>query len=245
MSLKKSPAIELSHIHFVQGGQEVLCDITTSIPKGSYVGIVGPNGGGKTSLLKLILGIYTPNVGTVRVLGQDPIAARRTGRIGYVPQRVVQADFSFPATVEEVVRDGTTASRGLFARSDASLVTRVLETAGIAHLRSRLINDLSGGERQKAFIARALAAKPDILILDEPTTGVDSASQEEFYALLRHLHKAGMTILFVSHDVEVMAAEASTILCLNKTLAADCAACDFQHTAAGKGPLRHIHHHHH
>lgn len=241
--MKKPSAIVLDHIHFAQNGQEVLCDVTTAIPRGAYVGIVGPNGGGKTTLLKLILGIYKPNFGSVKVLGTDPASARRTGRIGYVPQRVVQADFSFPATVEEIVRDGTTASGGLFARAKTAAIGAALKTAGITHLRGRLINDLSGGERQKAFIARALAAKPDILILDEPTTGVDAASQDEFYALLRRLHKDGMTILFVSHDVEVMAAEASAILCLNKTLAADCAACDFDHTE--HGPLRHIHHHHH
>jgi zinc transport system ATP-binding protein len=249
---KATAAIELKHIHFALNGQEVLCDIDTTVTQGSYVGLVGPNGGGKTTLLKLILGFHKANVGSVKIFGEDPVQARKKGLIGYVPQRVVQTDFSFPATVEEIVRSGVRSPSffgSLFSAHIGSAAQSAMETAGILHLRSRLIGNLSGGERQKVFIARALAGNPSILILDEPTTGVDSVSQEEFYALLRMLHKNGMTILFVSHDIEIMANEASNILCLNRTLAADCDACDFMHTDEAKrlygGPVRHIHHSHH
>ena len=223
-----TPALRLHNVRFSYEGQDVLEDVTCSVTQGSYVGIVGPNGGGKTTLLKVILGLLKPSEGTVSILGMTPLAARKAGKIGYVPQRVVQSDFVFPATAEEVVRSGRSRSGRIgrwFAAQDKSIAEEAMKTAGIWHLRHRLVGTLSGGERQKVFIARALAAEPAILILDEPTTGVDASSQEEFYALLRTLHRGkGLTVLFVSHDVEVMANEASNILCLNKRLVADCSA---------------------
>jgi zinc transport system ATP-binding protein len=251
MPVTTPPALELTSLHFAYQGQEVLHDINAIVPQGAYVGIVGPNGGGKTTLLKLILGLNEPSHGSVLLLGKHPEKARREGRIGYVPQRIVQADFSFPASVEEIVRSGRAHAAGMgrmLSKKDTAAVEEAMETAGITHLRHRLLGTLSGGERQKAFIARAVAAHPDVLMLDEPTTGVDSGSQDEFYILLRTLHKNGMTIFFVSHDIEVMAKEASTILCLNRTLIAHSDGCDFMHSPEAKAlygsHVHHIHHHH-
>lgn len=246
------PALELRDIGFSYDGQDVLTDVNCIISRGEYVGIVGPNGGGKTTLLKILLGLLSPSSGAVSLLGTTPLSARRQGKIGYVPQRIVQSDFLFPASAEEIVRSGRNRSAGLLrplSRADKEIAEHAMQTAGVSHLKHRLVGTLSGGERQKVFIARALASQPELLILDEPTTGVDAASQEEFYALLRRLHtQERMTILFVSHDIEVMAKEASTILCLNRTLVAHCHACDFMHTAQAQelygASVKHIHHHH-
>lgn len=246
------PALAFDSVDFSYEGIHVLEKITCAVQQGSYVGVVGPNGGGKTTLMKLALGLIKPSKGEVKIFGMTPKQARAQGKIGYVPQRIVQSEFTFPATSEEVVRSGRVSSSKIgrmFSKEDRRIAHEAMKTVGVSHLKHRLVGTLSGGERQRVFIARALASRPSLLILDEPTTGVDAASQEEFYELLRTLHKKGMTILFVSHDVEVMAKEASNILCMNKRLVADCEACDFMHTAGAKelygGDVRHIHHHHH
>ena len=239
--MSKPSAVAFHNVSFCYGKEHILQDITAHIEEGSYVGIVGPNGGGKTTFLKLLLGLLKPCDGHIELFGASPEAIRRAGKIGYVPQRIVQADFQFPATVREIVASGKP--------KNTNTLRQAMEITGVLPLADRLIGNLSGGERQKVFIARALASHPQILILDEPTTGVDSTSQEQFYALLKTLHRDhGLTILFVSHDVEVMASEADTILCLNQTLVAHCSPHDFIHTAEAKhlygNGVSHIHHHH-
>ncbi len=212
--------IEVNNVSFSYNGQSVLDNISFSVNTGEYLGIIGPNGGGKTTLIKIILGLLKPDTGTVRIFGQDIKEFKERSLIGYVPQRISQV--AFPATVKEVIETGRTARIGLFkrhSRDDERAVEKAMEVAGITHLRYRLIEDLSGGERQRVFIARALSAEPKILILDEPSVGVDLASQEQFYTFIQNLNQEfGLTILFISHDIDVIAHEVKCLLCLNKNL---------------------------
>lgn len=225
-----SPAIEARNLCFSYGsGGAVLHDLNFSIEAGAYVGILGPNGGGKTTLMKIILGLLQPTSGSVTVFGQAPSAARECGRIGYVPQRMAQGEGTFPATVEEVVLSGCAAKRGILRRmtkEDRRKAEQVMEETNVLPFRKRLIGSLSGGERQRVFIARSLASDPAMLVLDEPTTGVDPAKRQDFYALLHTLNKKhGIGILFVSHDIEVMIKEATSLLCINKVMVCDCENC--------------------
>ena len=215
------PAIQADHVSFAYAGTAVLEDVSFAIPRGDYVGVVGPNGGGKTTLVKILLGLLKPQSGRVAISGAaaGTRAARRD--IGYVPQRTAPDAAAFPATVYEIVESGRMAKKSIFGSmraEDRRAVTDALKTAGIAHLKNRLMAELSGGERQRAWIARALAANPHILILDEPFAGVDAGAQKEFYAFLKDLNAQGLTILFVSHDIDVIMHEARSLLCLNRGL---------------------------
>lgn len=230
-------------------GSTVLDDVTFTVPQGAYMGLLGPNGGGKTTLLKVLLGLVEPNSGSVRIFGESPSLARARGRMGYVPQRVTQLD-AFPATANEVVWSGRHPRMGFTpTAADHAAVENAFASAGVAHLRTRLISRLSGGERQRVFIARALAAEPRILFLDEPLNGVDPPSREQFSALLRTLHRdCGMTIVVVSHDIDAVANEATLVACLNQKMLCCCGAHQFLHDATlqevyGEGArlLRHTH----
>lgn len=215
-------AIELKDVSFKYGNSSVLENITASVHEGEYLGIIGPNGGGKTTLLKLILGLLKPTSGSIEIYGQPVSSYAGKAKIGYVPQRAATSDYQFPATVEEIVLSGRTAKAGLlkrFSAEDRKQVKKALEIAGISNLGDRLLSNLSGGERQRVYIARALACEPKILILDEPTVAIDIVSQEKFYNFLDDLHeKLGLTILFVSHDIDVVAQQVETVLCLNRGL---------------------------
>jgi zinc transport system ATP-binding protein len=225
--------IDVSHVSFRYpgGADNVLDDISFSVKAGDYVGILGPNGSGKSTLLKLLLGLLHAERGSIQLFGRDLHHTTNRYKIGYVPQRSARVDASFPATVEEVVTSGLTARLGLFQRPslrDRQMVTRTLRTVHIERFRNRLLSDLSGGELQRVFIARALAPQPRVLILDEPTTGIDIGSQEDFYKLLRDLNREhGLTILFVSHDVDVITREVNSVICVNRSLVYHGAPKDF------------------
>ncbi len=220
--MTNSPCIEVNDICLSSNGNPVLEHVSFSISKGEYLGIIGPNGGGKTTLLKIILGLIRPDSGEVRILGRNLDELKERYKIGYIPQKVTQAELYFPASVEEIVRSGRTARVGLFKRygqMDNQAIARAMEIAEVAEYRDRLIGRLSGGERQRVFIARALAGEPEILILDEPVGGVDIASQKRFYDFLSYLNREmGITIIFVSHDVGAIADEVNTVLCLNRRM---------------------------
>lgn len=213
---------EVKDVNFNYNNNPVLESISFVVYSGEYMGIIGPNGGGKTTLIKIILGVLNPDSGQVKIFGREISKFRERHRIGYVPQRAAQEESYFPATVEEIIRSGRTARLGLFKRfgaEDARAVKNAMEVADVTGYKDRLIGKLSSGERQKVFIARALACEPKILILDEPVVGVDIASKEKFYEFLSHLNiELGITIIFVSHDVGVIANQVSTVLCLNRTL---------------------------
>lgn len=214
--------IELKDVYFLYGENVVLDNITLNVHQGDYLGILGPNGGGKTTLLKIIVGLLAPTRGIVRLFGKPFREFRDWHAIGYIPQRVQQGDWQFPATVEEIVRTGRVGHKRLFQRweeSDDEAVQNAMKVAEISKLRRRLLSSLSGGQRQRVFIARALAAQPKLLILDEPTVGVDIATQQRFYAFLKELRALyNVTIILVSHDIDVIASEVEYILCLNREL---------------------------
>ena len=216
--------IQVIDVNFRYGENIILEDINFKVDCGDYVGIIGPNGSGKTTLLKIILGLLLPSTGSVKVFGHEVRELPNKYEIGYVPQRVTQADWHFPATVKEVVESGRVARIGTlkyFVKKDQQAISQAMAITDITKYQDRLIGNLSGGERQRVFIARALAGEPKILILDEPTVGVDLESQQRFYTLLCELNKKhDITILLVSHDIDVVAQEVKTVLFLNKKIIA-------------------------
>ncbi len=215
-------SIEFTGVSFGYTDFFVLEDISFSIASGDFVGIIGPNGGGKTTLLKLLLGLLEPTMGAVTIFGHTVHKAKEHCEIGYVPQHISHVDFTFPATVEEVVKSGRTARRKIMRpwnKADALAVEKTLHLTGVFDLRNTPIGELSGGQRQRVFIARALSGEPKILILDEPTVGVDSAAVNQFNTLLTELNrKQNMTIVMVSHDIEAVTALAKKIITVNKRI---------------------------
>jgi zinc transport system ATP-binding protein len=196
-------AVEFEHVDFAyQQGQQVLQGVELEVAAGEFVAIAGPNGGGKTTLLRLALGLERPSRGSVRLFGEPAHRFSNRASLGYLAQRThlgVQA----PATVREIVAAGRTARRpfGRLRAEDRSVIDEAIERVGLAGLASRPLARLSGGQQQRAFIAKALAAEPSLLALDEPTTGVDVAAQEALAELLERLHgNLGVTILYVSHE---------------------------------------------
>lgn len=213
---------ELEHVCFAFGAEPVLHEVDLRIHRGDFLGIIGPNGGGKTTLLRILLGLSRSECGHVRLFGQDIREFRDWHRIGYVAQKAVAFEARFPASVSEVVLSGRVGLAGLgrrFGPPDRQRALEALDTVGMAEFRDRLIGRLSAGQQQRVFIARALASRPDLLVLDEPTVGVDPEAQEQFYGLLRRLNREmGTTLVMVSHDMAVIAEEVTQLACLNRTL---------------------------
>ena len=193
-------AVELRHVCFAYpGGPEVLHDVDLEVGAGEFVAIAGPNGGGKTTLLRVAVGLEHPARGEALIFGEPATQSSRRRRIGYLAQRA-QLGIDAPATVREVVESGRV-SRGLVRRGDRSLVEEAIERVGLSRQARSVVSQLSGGQQQRAFLAKALAARPDLLVLDEPTAGVDVDAQEALAALLEELHRdLGVTILFCSHE---------------------------------------------
>jgi len=214
--------IEIKNISFSYGTDQVLKDVTLDIHKGDYLGIVGGNGAGKTTLLKIILGLLVPSEGLVKIFGTDIKKFKDWSRLGYVPQKATNFDVNFPATVREVVRMGRYAKKGLFHwinKSDEQIIDDSLNHVGMTSYQDRLIGDLSAGQQQRVFIARALTGQPEVIFLDEPTTGIDKNSQDEFYRLLKKLNKElHLTLILVTHDVERILKEAMHIACIDHRL---------------------------
>ncbi len=204
------------------GARLVLRDVKLHIEQGCSLGIIGPNGAGKTTLLKIMLGLLDGYSGSVRIMGLSPVAAcRRGGIVGYVPQRH-ETEWRFPVTVRQVARMGLVGKTGLFrwhSRDDRNYVEQLLERVGIAALADRPIGQLSGGQQQRCFMARALAARPKILVLDEPLVGIDKAGQQQFAELSHSLHESlDLTMVIVSHDIRAIAAGCTRVACLNQTI---------------------------
>lgn len=221
--MKFSPSLfEVNNLNFERQGNLVLKGATFKILPGEYCAIIGPNGGGKTTLIRLLLGLEKPASGTIKLFGCDQKQFQDWNRIGYVPQRSALVDGSFPATVREVVGMGRYAKRGIFgfeSHDDKAAIAEAMELMGVSDLSDRLIGNLSGGQRQRVMIARALASNPDVLIVDEPNTGVDVESQHRFYELLRTLNRTKkLSILFITHDVGVIAEDITRVLFVNQTV---------------------------
>lgn len=211
------PAVEVRGLSFAYGATPVLEHVDLVVPQGEFLGIVGPNAGGKSTLLRLILGLLEPDAGSVRVLGQAPRVASR--EVGYVPQYPPFAR-DFPVTVEQVVlmgRLGPGRLLGGYRARDRELARWVMTQTEIADLAQRRIATLSGGQLQRVLVARALACEPRILILDEPTANIDMRVESDIFDLLRVLNER-MTILVVSHDVAFISAYVRRVACVNRTL---------------------------
>ncbi len=208
--------IELDDVSFSYDGRPVLEHVTLQVHRHELTSIVGPNGGGKTTLLRLILGLVRPDSGTVRVFGASPRRARR--RIGYMPQHA-RYDPQFPVTVMGVVLMGRLERRlcGPYARSDHEAAHEALEEMKMAEAAGRSFDALSGGERQRVLIARALACEPDVLLLDEPTASVDVATEERLHDILERLNDR-LTIVMASHDLGFVSSIVQHVICVNRTV---------------------------
>ena len=216
------PIIECKNIHFNYNQNEVLKDVQFIVEKGDYVGLVGPNGSGKSTLLKIILGLIEPKQGEVKLFGTPLNSFKAWHKIGYVSQKANSFNSGFPATVYEVVSMGLFGKMGVFKRLNRQHRSNILEAidhVGLSDLADRNIGKLSGGQQQRAFIARALVSSPELLILDEPTVGVDTESVDKFYLLLGKLHRDhNLSLLMVTHDIGMMTHHVNKVACLNKKI---------------------------
>lgn len=212
-----SPVITMQHVWAGYDREPILQDINFTVREGDFIGIIGPNGGGKTTLLRVLLGLIAPMGGSVEILGRSVDRGRRA--IGYVPQNI-DFDRSFPMRVRDVVRMGRLGRRRLFQRynrQDDAIVEAALDRVEMLDALDKPIGALSGGQRQRVYIARALAGEPQILLLDEPTASVDPRVQTTIYELLRQLNET-ITILTISHDLGAVSTYVKTVGCLNRRL---------------------------
>jgi zinc transport system ATP-binding protein len=215
-----SAVIDAENVTFAYGETVAVEDVSLTVEDGSFLGLIGPNGSGKTTLLHLLVGLKSPDSGSIALFG-EPIDEFEDGeRIGFVSQRATDRSGSMPVSVREAVLMGRFPHAGLgrIDGEDRAIAQRALDRVGIAELADRPIGALSGGQRQRAFIARALAAEADLLALDEPTVGVDAESRTEFYTMLNELNEEGITILLIEHDVDILTEHVDSVACLNRQL---------------------------
>lgn len=207
--------LELDHVSFGYNGQPVIRDVSLQVHQGTFVALVGANGSGKSTLVRLALGLLRPTSGQVRLFGTDTVRFRRWWQVGYVPQRAA-ADSALPISVDEVIRTGLAGQQhpGRRAtRRHRQRIEHVLDVMGLTGLRRRRIGELSGGQQQRALIARALVTEPRLLILDEPTTGVDADARAVLRTSLEHLVDVeDVAVVYVSHDPQTFAGLATSVL---------------------------------
>ncbi|MBC8016457.1 MAG: metal ABC transporter ATP-binding protein [Sporomusaceae bacterium] len=214
--------VTLSDIHFSYDDTIILKDISMTIDKGDFVAVVGPNGAGKSTMLKIMAGLIKPARGLVSIGGKDISIARVQGLIGYVPQNYGKNVLGFPATVTEVVSLGLTLGAAAPRKNHQAakhIINHMLELVGVDNLRNRRIGELSGGQQQRVMVAMALASNPELLLLDEPTSGIDYEASARIYELLGTLNKnLGITVVMVSHDIDKAIDCANKVACINKGL---------------------------
>ncbi len=204
MHANKKLLVDIDALTVRFGAEAVVNDVSLCVHSGEFIGLIGPNGAGKTTLLKAMLGLINPTSGKVR---------KETRSIGYIPQRSAMHDSPIPISVLEVVSLGSDGSK--------ASAKRALEAVNMESTTTARFTHLSGGQQQRVFIAKALASNPSLLILDEPTTGIDEQSQTEFYAILRKLQQRGIAIIMISHDVDAVLRLVTRVICLNRTLLYD------------------------
>ena len=216
------PIIEMKNVSFQYEYTQVLNNISFKVNEGDFLAILGPNGSGKSTLLKILLGLLKPHAGEIKLFGHPNETFRQREWIGYVSQKSNAFNTGFPATVEEVVKSGLTKKVGMFKRMPKDALIQVqdaLKAVGMERFSKKNIGELSGGQQQRVFIARALIAKPKILVLDEPTVGIDHENVQSFYDMLYALNKEqNITIILVTHDVDTVSNRISHVACLNQTI---------------------------
>jgi zinc transport system ATP-binding protein len=212
------PLVEIKNMYAGYNHETVLEDINLTIEQDDFIGLIGPNGGGKTTLLKIMLGLIAPQRGTVQVMGETPERGR--SHIGYVPQ-LAEYDTAFPISVRDVVRMGRLGRQRLFkpyTEEDDAIVRERLAWVDMLEHQDRALRELSGGQRQRVYVARALATDPKLLVLDEPTISVDLEASTHIYDLLYRINQGGVTIFLVTHDLNVVSSYVKTIGCMNRRL---------------------------
>ena len=243
--------VDVSGVSFSYGSLKVLKDISFPIKRGDFLAIIGPNGSGKTTLVKIILGLLKPSKGTVQILGKPMEEFDDWQKIGYVPQQATHVDPFFPASAKEVVAMEFLAGKKLprLTKGEEQLrIENALKQVGMEYFKNWRIGSLSEGQQQRVFIARAIVNEPHILFLDEPTTGVDSETQEHFYDMLDTLNKKeGITIVLVTHDTGIVNKHVSQVACLNQQLVYHgsheefCRSGEFKEMLAGHHLISHRH----
>jgi len=219
-------AIEFTDVTFAYSNHSVLKSVSFSLRPGDFVGFVGPNGAGKTTFLKLAAGILLPQTGLIKIAGKPPRVAAQKGFIGYVSQLQNDSSVGFPATVSEIVSLGTMRSK---PQARAHIVEHILAITGLTAYEKKRIDELSGGYRQRMMVARALAQNPRVLLLDEPTSGIDAPSGKKLFELLRSLNqRLGITVVMVSHDIVNITENTQKIICINQGICFNGSTADFK-----------------
>ncbi|NLY18198.1 MAG: metal ABC transporter ATP-binding protein [Clostridiaceae bacterium] len=212
--------INVKDLSFAYQGKLILKDVSFKIEKGDFTGIIGPNGAGKSTLVKLLLKRLTPLKGSIEIFGENIQSFDQWSKIGYISQKANSFIGGFPATVEEIVGANLSAKTGIFrkkAKEHKERVYEALEKVNMQDYGKKLIGQLSGGQQQRVFIARVLVADPEIMILDEPTVGIDMKSEEAVYCLLARLnHDPGITVIMVTHDIVAITVHANKLICLGE-----------------------------
>ncbi len=220
--LQEVPLLEIDHITSGYENGQVLQDVSVKISSGQFVAVVGPNGGGKTTLLRTILGAIRPTMGKVALRGQ-PITEGSLGKIGFVPQ-LETIDWNFPITVEEVILMGLYRKNHWLrrvSREDRARLHEMMERLNLAGLGKRHIRELSGGQQQAAFLGRALLGEPDLILLDEPAAGLDIRSRDNVIHFLHEINHQGVAIILTAHDLNWVAAHLPWVICLNRRVIAE------------------------
>lgn len=243
---KSKILIDIDDVSFNYGYTTVLNRVSFLIHPGDFLALIGPNGSGKTTLLKVILGLLKPAQGVIRVFGSTINEFKSWYKIGYVPQKATHIDPLFPVSVEEVVAMGLLSGKKdpkPSKRSESIQLEKALSLVGLEDLKDWRIGKLSGGQQQRVFIARAIVNQPEILFLDEPTTGVDTRTHDHFYEMLDDLNKKeGMTIVLVTHEIGIINKHVSQVACLNQSLVYHGTHSEFCRSAAFKEMLSGGHH---
>lgn len=237
--------VDLKNVSFKYNDEVVLEKINLEIKRGDFVGVIGPNGSGKTTLLKLMVGVLDPTEGKVAMFGMESEKFKDRYKLGYVPQRAGLSLINFPITVYELVQLGLVGVKN----GSKEAIRDALNAVSMHKHKDKLLSELSGGQQQRVFIAKALVGNPELLILDEPTVGVDKESQDDFYHLLGHLNKdRNLTLVLVSHDIDVVSKEVSSVVCINKKILGNMPASTFSKNEYiekmyGKSLQKVVHHH--
>tara|TARA_X000000368_G_scaffold227170_1_gene179305 strand:+ start:1052 stop:1903 length:852 start_codon:yes stop_codon:yes gene_type:complete len=227
----ESQVIEVSNLSVIRSGNQVLHDINLSVTCGEFIGIVGPNGGGKSTLLLTILGILKPNTGTIRIFDNEPMSKNVIGKIGWVPQTASNISSTVQITVRELIQLGTLKSKSYFQiyrKKNRELVEKIIRIVGLEEVANTRLSSLSGGQRQRAVIGKALASEAEIIVMDEPMVGVDLESRNSLLKLLDDLcHEENKTILMVSHDVSTIKQTVHRMIYLEETISYDGSTSEF------------------